>query len=70
MEGVAAAQEEEGTVWIANLNAMAAVEHKSAHARPRLPVRTDMGHVVVLSNQAAAEPRPFANGTPVRNSCR
>ena len=63
MEGVTAAQEEEGTAWIAN--AMAAAEHKYAHARPRLPVRTDMGHGVVLSNQAVVEPRPFANGSPV-----
>ena len=41
MEGVTAAQEEEGIAWIAN--AMAAAEHEFAHARPRLPVRIDTG---------------------------
>ena len=44
MEGVTAAQEEEGMAWIAN--AMAAAEHEFAHARPRLPVRIDTGHGV------------------------
>ena len=64
MEGVTAAQEEEGMAWIAN--AMAAAEHEFAHARPRLPVRIDTGRDVVLSNEAPpVEPRPFANGTPV-----
>ena len=64
MEGVTAAQEEEGIAWIAN--AMAAAEHEFAHARPRLPVRIDTGRDVVLSNEAPpVEPRPFANGTPV-----
>ena len=64
MEGVTAAQEEEGIAWIAN--AMAAAEHEFAHARPRLPVRIDTGPGVVLSNEAPpVEPRPFANGTPV-----
>ena len=59
MEGVTAAQEEEGIAWIAN--AMAAAEHEFAHARPRLPVRIDTGRDVVLSNEAPpVEPRPFA----------
>ena len=64
MEGVTAAQEEEGIAWIANV--MAAVEHEYAHAYLHLPVRTDMGCDVVLSSQAPpVEPRPFANRTPV-----
>ena len=50
MEGVTAAQEEEGIAWIAN--AMAAAEHEFTHARPRLPVRIDTGRDVVPSNQA------------------
>ena len=62
MEGVTAAQEEEGMAWIAN--AMAAAEHEFAHARLRLPVQINTGRGVVLSNQAPpVEPRPFANGT-------
>ena len=41
MEGMTAAQEEEGIMWIANT--MAAAEHQYAHVRPCLPVQINTG---------------------------
>ena len=50
MEGMTAAQEEEGIAWIANT--MAAAEHEFVHVHPHLPVQINMDCGVVLSNQA------------------